>query len=207
MKKNILVTLIIILMILVGLFALANFMGLFERVSEQQKAFMNELNETNSIVWYYGDFDPGEEVTINYQKLTEFTEETIGDSEEKYAYHAIVIFDFDGEMDISDEELLLIKDYCENKYYDMLYYGTAHMEQFRKCGFFTVMDSSEHGFSYNGSYWMNRSGKEDWLNPYLLTGNWDENYEKEYSKDDKSLVWKFVIFFIVDLIRDSYGEL
>ena len=110
-------------------------------------------------------------------------------------------------MDISDEELLLIKDYCENKYYDMLYYGTAHMEQFRKCGFFTVMDSSEHGFSYNGSYWMNRSGKEDWLNPYLLTGNWDENYEKEYSKDDKSLVWKFVIFFIVDLIRDSYGEL
>ena len=97
---------------------------------------MSIINAVNSIVWYYGSPEQGREVTINCKKVEEFTEETIGDKENQYEYHAIVILDFDGKMDISDEELLLIKDYCENRHYDLLYYGTAHMEQFRKNGFF-----------------------------------------------------------------------
>ncbi|MDO4318336.1 MAG: hypothetical protein Q4C48_09050 [Lachnospiraceae bacterium] len=164
---------------------------------------MAEIDAANSIVWYYGNLDPGREITINYKKVKEFTEETIGDKENQYEYHAIVILDFDGKMDVSDEELLLIKDYCENRQYDLLYYGTEHMEQFRNNGFFTQMGSEEHGFTYNGSYWKNRSGQEQYLNPYLLTGNWTSDETQNFDTEDKHIVWKIVIGFMVDLVHDS----
>lgn len=85
----------------------------FYRASGQDVRYMAEIDAANSIVWHYGNLDPGRGITINYKKVKEFTEETIGDKENQYEYHAIVILDFDGKMDVSDEELLLIKDYCE----------------------------------------------------------------------------------------------
>lgn len=207
MKKKVFITTIIILIAIVCGLLVAYFQGWFYRANGQQTMFMTEINAANSIVWYYGNLDPGKEITLNYRKVTEFTDETIGDSDNQYAYHAIVIFDFDGKMDISNEELLLIKDYCEKKHYDMLYYGTAHIEQFRECGFFTQLDSGECGFTYNGSYWINRSGQEEYLNPYLLTGNWTSDDNNRYDTDDKHDMWKFVIQFMVDLVYDSMGEL
>ena len=207
MKKKVLITAIIVLIVTVGGLLLAYIFGWFHRASRQQIRFMTEIDAANSIVWYYGELDPGNEITINYRKVTEFTDETIGDSDNQYVYHAIVIFDFDGKMDISNEELLIIKDYCENRYYDLLYYGTAHLEQFRECGFFTELDSYEYGFTYNGSYWRNRSGQEQYLNPYLLTGNWTNDDNDRYDTKDKHKIWKFVIQFIVELVNDSNGEL
>ncbi len=180
--------------------------GLFYKPSEQQKIFMTEINAANAKVWYYGNPDPGKEITINYEKITEITDETIGDVENKYVYHAIVIFDFDGKMDISDEELLLIKKYCEENYYDMLYYGTAHLEQFKKCGYFTEFDSQESGFTYNGSYWMNNSRQEEYLNSYLLTGNWSSHDNDTYDTTDEHRIWKSVISYVVMLIYDAIGQ-
>lgn len=178
----------------------------FYRVSKQQTRYMSIINAANSIIWYYGSPEPGREVTINCKKVEEFTEETIGDKENQYEYHAIVILDFDGKMDISDEELLLIKDYCENRHYDLLYYGTAHMEQFRKNGFFSKMDSSEHGFTYNGSYWKLRKGEEEYLNPYLLTGNWTVYETQAFDTEDEHIVWKIVIDFMADMVEESMKE-
>lgn len=85
----------------------------------------------------------------------------------------------------------------------MLYYGTEHMEQFRNNGFFSQMGSEEHGFTYNGSYWKNRSGQEQYLNPYLLTGNWTSDETQNFNTEDKHIVWKIVIGFMVDLVHDS----
>lgn len=206
MKKKVLIATVISLILVVGILVFGYFQGWFYRANEQQVRFMTEINEANAIIWYYGNLDPGKEITLNYKKVTEFTDETIGDSNNEYAYHAIVIFDFDGKMDVSNEELLLIKEYCETKHYDMLYYGTAHFEQFRECGFFTTL-SDECGFTYNGSYWINRSGKESYLNPYLLTGNWTESDNECFNTKDKHMMWKFVIQFIVDLVNSSNGEL
>lgn len=207
MKKKIIITIIFSAVIIISVLLIANSLGLFYRASEQEIRFMTEINEANSIIMYYGNPDPGKEITINYREVTEFTDETIGDSDNQYVYHAIVIFDFDGEMDISNEELLLIKDYCENKNYDLLYYGTAHLNQFQKNGFFTQLDSTENcGFVYNGSYWVNRSGQEECLNPYLLTGNWTKSDDDLYDTSDQHKMWKFVVGFIVDLLNDSMGE-
>lgn len=206
-KKKVVMVVIIVLIVVAGLLLVAYFSGWFHRASGQQKRFMNEINEANTIVMYYGNLDPGKEVTINYRKVTEFTDETIGDSNNQYVYHEIVIFDFDGEMNISNEELLLIKDYCENKNYDLLYYGTAHLEQFSDCGFFTQLDSEDCGFTYNGSYWMNRVREEEWLNSYLLTGNWLLSDNERYDTENEHDIWKFVIDYIEVLIMDSMGEL
>ena len=207
-KKIIMIAGIVLVVIIIGLIVAYN-KGLFYRVSEQQKRFMDEINDANSIVWYYGNLDPEEEITINYEKVTEFTEETIGDLDNKYDYHTIVIYDFDGQMDVSDEELLLIKDYCENRYYDLLYYGTAHFEQFSKCGYFKQLDKDDYGFTYNGSYWKKRemSEGEEYMNPYLLLGIWRAQDDEKYDTNDNRLMWKFTIGVIEELIRDSKGEL
>lgn len=204
--KKIVILIVALLSISVCVLIVAYECGLFYEPSEQQKRFMTEINAANAKIWYYGNLDPGKEITINYEKVTEFTEDTIGDDDNQYVYHAIVIFDFDGTMDISDEELMLIKDYCENNYYDMLYYGTAHLEQFKKCGFFTNLDSQQSGFTYNGSYWMNESRQEEYLNKYLLTGNWSKNDNSICDTSDERDVWNFVISYMVFLVYDAMGE-
>ena len=108
MKKKILIAVVVFIMIIVAIiFVIIDPFGWFYRPSTQQKMFMENINSSNSIVMYYGDLDPEKEVTINYKKISEFTDETIGDAENQYVYHIIVIFDFDGKMDISNEELLL----------------------------------------------------------------------------------------------------
>ena len=204
MKKKIWIIILVITILAVGIGWLVYALDWNNRFDEELLPSMEKFNSYNGVVWYYGDYDLNIELAPNYQKVTEFTEETIGDEDNQYAYHAIVIFDFDGKMNISDEELRLIKDYCENRYYDMLYYGTAHMEQFRKCGYFqTEMDDSERGFAYNGSYWMNRTGKEEYLNPYLLMGNWVESHEENFGIKNKSFVWKCAISYILIMIRES----
>lgn len=203
--KKIISMFIVFFMMIVG-FIFAYNSGWFYRASEQQKRFMAQIDAANSIIWYHGSLNPGKEISLNYKKITEFTDETIGDKEDAYEYHAIVIFDFDGKMDISDEELIIIKKYCEEKYYDLIYYGTAHLEQFKKCGFYTVMDPKDYGFTYNGSYWKNRQGKEEYINPYLLLGNWTKDNNERYDTTDEHIMWKMVISFIIDLVNSSYGE-
>ncbi len=146
-------------------------------------------------------------MTINYKKVTEFNDKTIGDPNNQYAYHAIIIFDFDGKMDITNDELLLIKDYCENKHYDLLYYGTSHINQFKECGFLEELDESECGFSYNGSYWTTRTGKDEYYSPYLQTGNWTMDDNERYDTNDEHCMWKFVIQFLADLVRESMGDI
>jgi hypothetical protein len=206
MKKKIIIIVVILLsVVLVGL-VIAYVTGVFYQPSKQEIRYMNELNSANSVIYYYGNLDPGKEITIEYQKVTEFTEDTIGDTKGEYDYHAIVIFDFDNTMDLSDEELKLAKDYCENRYYDLIYYGTKHMDSFRNCGYFQQIGSDNLGFTYNGSYWLNRTKAEEYVNPYLLLGNWSESDEEWFSNSDKHMMWKFVISYVEGLIKDSMEQ-
>ena len=188
----------IIISVVAAIAAIACFtcykLDLFAHASYQDKYFMTYINEANAVVYYYGNLDPGREITLNYKKVTEFSAETIGDSANEYDYHEIVILDFDDSMDVTDDELMLIKDYCENKGYDLYYYGTAHFSSFKRCGFFTRIDSDNMGFMYNGSYWMgDKAGIEDYVNPYLVTGNWTSSEEKLFNHNDKHDVWSCVL--------------
>ena len=203
LKKKILIIGIAILIVAIIGGIIAYCQGFFYMASGQQEMFMNDINLANSIIWYYGKLDPGREVTINCKKVTEFNDKTIGDPNNQYAYHAIIIFDFDGKMDITNDELLLIKDYCENKHYDLLYYGTSHINQFKECGFLEELDESECGFSYNGSFWTTRTGKDEYYSPYLQTGNWTMDDNERYDTNDEHSMWKFVIQFLADLVSDS----
>ena len=207
MKKKSFIIAIGMVVALVIVIVIAYVNGFFYKPSEQQKRYMTEINASNAVVYYYGDLDPGSEIDIEYKKISEFTDETIGDLDKEYDYHAIVVLDFDGKMNLTNDELLLIKDYCEKKYYDLLYYGTENMDQFRECGYFQQIDSSQYGFVYNGSYWLNRNGREQYINPYLLLGNWSEQDNQDFGTSDKHMMWKMVISMIVGLIRDSVGEL
>ena len=207
MKKKILITSIISIIFISVVVIIAYVNGFFYRPSEQQKRYMRELNEANAVVYFYGNPTPGKEIDINYFKVEEFTDETIGYKEGNYDYHAIVLLDFDGKMDLSNEELLLIKDYCEKQHYDLLYYGTAHMDQFQECGYFQQMDSTQCGFVHNGSYWKNRVAEKGYIDQYLYLSNWTEQDNQEYDTSDRHMMWKFIISMIVDLYKESVREL
>ncbi len=206
MKKKIVITISCILCLLILLILTAYFEGWFSSASEQEKKYMTELNESNVVVYYYGSLNPGKEITINYKKVNEFTEASIGDPDNIYTYHVIVIFDFDGTMNLTNTELLLIKKYCEENYYDLLYYGSSHLEAFKECGYFSQMDTKSLGFTYNGSYWINRSDKDQYANPYLLLGLWEEDDNKSFDNNDSHIMWKMAISYISDLIKSSRGE-
>ncbi|MBR3645147.1 MAG: hypothetical protein IKN54_01895 [Lachnospiraceae bacterium] len=188
-----------------GLLMVLYLNGFFYKPTSQQLKEMNRLIAENSVIYYYGNMDPGKEITVPCEKVSEFTEESIGDIEEKYDYHAIVIIDFDGSMNLSEAELKLAKTYCEEKHYDLLYYGTDNYETFKKCDYFTQFNGSNMGFVYNGSYWMNRDKEEadNYLNPYLLTGNWNIDNEKSFGHRNKHLFWKFIISYIDTLLDDT----
>ena len=86
MKKKIIITIIFSAVIILSVLLTANSLGLFYRASEQEIRFMTEINEANSIIMYYGNPDPGKEITINYREVTEFTDETIGFHRELLIY-------------------------------------------------------------------------------------------------------------------------
>ncbi len=204
MKKTVIG--IVIIALITGLLVFFYSKNFFYRASAQQQRFMTEIDAVNSIVWYYGNIDPGNEITFETKKVEHFNEDTIGDTKNEYQYHAVVIIDFDGKMDLSDEELLYIKKCCEEKYYDLLYYGTKHLNQFKECGYFEYLDESECGFSYNGSYWIDREGIEYYFNPYLLTGIWTEDDEEEYDHNNSHIMWKNITMDIYDFISVIYFD-
>lgn len=207
MKKTVIG--IFIIALITGLLVFFYSKNFFYRASAQQQRFMTEIDAVNSIVWYYGNVNPGKEINFNIKKVEHFSDDTIGDVENEYQYHAVVIIDFDGKMDLSDEELFYIKKCCEEKYYDLLYYGTEHLDQFKKCGYFEVLDESNYGFSYNGSYWIDKEGKDDkgrYFNPYLFTGIWTDVEEKRFGHDNGHAVWKIVTIGIHRFISDIYFD-
>ena len=46
-------------------------------------------------------------------------------------------------------------------------------------------------------------GKEEYFNPYLLTGLWSVDDNERYNTNDKHIIWKFTIDYIVELINIS----
>lgn len=76
-KKRIFIGCFII--IIIGFLLLAYEMNWFHQASYQQKADMTLIEESNGIIYYYGNLEPGKEVITDYKKVTEFTEESIGD--------------------------------------------------------------------------------------------------------------------------------
>lgn len=171
-------------------------LGWFHKASYQDKVCMETLERYNTDILIYGNIKKCREIQFDYRVITEITPETIDNGKENY-YHAVILMDRDGKMDLSDEELILLREYCETKYYDMLYYGTEHLEQLKRCGYFTVLDDSDFCIWYNGYYYRDTGVPQDtedviYLNPFLVTGCWEKEDEEDMGSSTYPL-WKSII--------------
>jgi hypothetical protein len=104
-------------------------------------------NEYNGEILVYGYN------TMNSQKpftlINEISEETLNGTSGR-DYRAIVVWNPDGKFALSDQELLLIKDYVDNKQYDFFYIGSAQFDTLVKLNFTSSFGTSETGMLYSG---------------------------------------------------------
>ncbi len=98
-------------------------------------------------------------------------------------------------MQITDEELLLIKEFVEDKGYDMLYIGKEKLEDFVRLGFTVGVYPESYSLEYIGS---NKVGLEvqqsSTGNLYAEHGMWEDTDMEYISKEDTEeledrLVW------------------
>lgn len=71
-----------------------------------------------------------------------------GDAER--SYHAVIIWNPDGLLTLSDEEILLLKRYVDDKQYDLIYYGISQFDTLVRLGLNDQFEPGETGLFYEG---------------------------------------------------------
>ena len=158
--------------------------------------------EFNADIMVYGE-DPKFRKNVEYRKIDAITEETLASGEE-HGYRAIILFDRKGTMSITDEELLLIKEYVEEKAYDMIYIGLNYLDDFKRLGFTVDLWEDAYSLEYIGSI---HEGKEVQQNStgnlYAQHGLWTGEDEERFGKSDE--VQDRMICIMYDYARWAAG--
>lgn len=148
-KRKMIIAAVIILALLCMFFVVR---GIIKDRNELSKAeyYAKELTEKyNPNIMVVGE-DIDVEKYLNCRHLEKVTEETLLDGKE-FGYNCIILSDLNGKLKISDDELLLIKKYCEEKGYDMIYVGTSYLDTFVRLGFSYGYESYDKSLAYEGS--------------------------------------------------------
>ena len=119
-------------------------------------------------------------VPINFRRSNKITEDVLS-ARGVDGYHILVLYDCDGALILGEEEIALIKKYCEELHFDMLYLGSAHMHEFHKYGLISYEPINEECFlyqgyqfrngnpyKYNGTTWVNEVTGAFNSNPFIL---------------------------------------
>lgn len=167
--------------------------GWFSAGDAQAMNWEKQLESYNADLMIYGDVAESPEVTVNYRRIEHITDDILTEKGTK-GYHCVVLYDLDGNMNLSDEELNLLREYCEKYYFDMVYFGTS-FEQFRRCGYFQIIGDENRAFMYQGYLYRETEPSEDMLNPYLVLGIWSDEEEQELVRSGKKTLpfWKTVL--------------
>lgn len=78
-------------------------------------------------------------------------DESIFQKDGEHGVYAIILNDLEGTMELSDEELLLIKKHVEQNGFDMYYLGRSYLDDFIRLGFTVGVEDDEYGLEYIGS--------------------------------------------------------
>lgn len=159
--------------------------------------------EFNADIMVYGE-EPDFRDTVKWRKINEITDETLN-YEETHGYRAVVLFDHGGTMTISDEELLLIKSYVEEKGYDMIYIGKDYLADLGRLGFTVGYDTDEYSLGYIGSIHKGKKVQQNSVgNCYAVHGIWLDS-DEEVRKDNKELLQWVIVTDMYDYAREAAG--
>lgn len=97
-------------------------------------------------------------------------------------YGCIVILDRKGQCEMSEEDLVYLKQFSETNRYDIMYYGTARLEQFVQLKYEKSAYETDRGLFYlvacNDIMEYNAAG-----NPYACHGLWTDEDESCVEED------------------------
>ena len=157
--------------------------------------------EFNADIMVYGE-DPKFRKTVKHRFIDEITEENLS-CEENHGYRAIILYDYNGTMEISDEELLLIMEYVEDKGYDMFYVGKKYLEKFEELGFTVGFQDGAASFEYLGSINYGKEvPKTDVGNLYASHGLWSDSDEE--NKNAEEIQYRIIVL-MYDYAREAAG--
>lgn len=159
--------------------------------------------EFNADIMVYGE-DPELRDTVKYRTIDKITAETLNYDEE-HGYRAIILFDHRGTMSISDKELLLIKEYVEEKGYDMIYIGKNYLDDFKRLGFTVGCAEDAYSLEYVGSIYVGKSVQQNEIgNLYAMHGLWCEADEATLENGDEQIQSR-IIMIMYDYAREAAG--
>ncbi len=144
-----------ILLVLFWLLLLA--LGFFLYLSSQSDDDSGLMQYTRQLVEGYNP-----KIYLYGEPLPELPEElgcitidridgSIFQKDAEHGIYAIILNDLEGTMEITDEELLLIKKHVEEDGFDMYYLGKNHLDDFIRLGFTVGVEDDEYGLEYIGS--------------------------------------------------------
>ena len=140
----------------------------------------------NADIIVYGE-NPNFIEDVKWRKIEKVTEDTLN-FEEPHGYRVIILFDYKGTMSITDEELLLIKKYVEEKGYDMIYIGKNYLDDFVRLKFTVGCKPGAMSLGYMGSVNVGQDVQQnEYGNLYAIHGIWDESSEQYLEMNDKLL--------------------
>ncbi len=148
--------------------------------------------EFDADIMVYGE-NPEFRDTVKYRTINEITEEELK-YEEEHGYRAIVLYDYKGTMNITDEELLLIKTYVEEKGYDMFYIGKNYLDDFERLGFTVGCPEGAYSLEYLGSFNLGKQIQQNEVgNLYAEHGLWSDDDENHLAKDDEEIQFRILV--------------
>lgn len=148
--------------------------------------------EFDADIIVYGE-NPEFRDTVKYRTINEITEEELN-YEEEHGYRAIVLFDYKGTINITDEEMLLIKTYVEEKGYDMFYIGKNYLDDFERLGFTVGCPEGACSLEYLGSFNLGKQVQQDEVgNLYAEHGLWSDDDENSPAKADEEIQFRILV--------------
>lgn len=187
------------------------YLGWFDKSNLGLQKEIDEIKGYDVEIMTYGNIKPTKQITIEYTQLDSITDESL--SKCNKAYCVIVLSDLDGQLQITDDELLLIKRYCEEKHYDFLFYGHTKVKQLQRCGF-TYYDGmpfmyqgsifrSQEAPEFNGTEWYDSATDTYYANPYWMDFNWDEQ-NTVTALQDSAIFWRSVVREVIATLNLTF---
>ncbi len=192
---------LVILVVFGGIITLVGwkYLGWFDKSNSNLQIEIDKLKGYDVEIMAYGNIKPAKQISVEYTQIEEITDETLSKSNKSFC--VIVLNDLDGLLQITDDELLLIKKYCEEKHYDFLFYGNTKIEQLQRCGFtyyagtpFMYQGSlyrNEEAPVFNGTTWYDSKTDTYYANPYWMDFNWSEE-DTVSALQDTTYLWRSV---------------
>lgn len=201
MKKKVLITIGIVFIILIVAIAVILLLHEDDEADGYDQAAEGLRVDFNADIMVYGE-DAGLRDTVTYRTIDEVSEETLKSGDE-HTYKAIILYDYKGTMEISDEELLLIKEYVEEKAYDMFYIGKNYLDDFKRLGFTVGCPEGAYSLEYLGSINAGKKVQQnEYGNLYASHGLWND---KDEEKGYKERIQSRMIMLMYDYAREAAG--